>query len=135
MSTYLGVMELHATYADIASRRAWPEMTTIVRPDAPFTFSFGAGDPVELMGPEQLAEFGQTATAAFDFYSYQPLNVVLTDDRDTSASGRFYAREVATLTPSGEWTELYGLYDDEYMWFDGRWWFAQRRFRVLAQRP
>jgi hypothetical protein len=29
-------------------------------------------------------------------------------------------------------TTLYGLYRDEYRRFDGRWWFAHRRFSPLA---
>ena len=136
MTTHHDITQLHAAYADIASRRAWGEMSGIVRPEATFTFTLetGAGDSVELTGPDELAEFGQAATAAFDFYSYQPLNFVLTGETDAGASGRFYAREVATLLTTGQWLEFYGLYDDDYVRVDERWWFARRHFRVLAQR-
>ena len=136
MSVHLGITQLHAAYADIASRREWSEMATIVRPDARFTFELpaGAGGPVELVGPDALAEFGHAATAAFDFYSYQPLNAVVVEDGGDVATGRFYALEVATLSSTGQWLEFYGGYDDEYVLLDGRWWFARRQFRVLATR-
>jgi len=133
-ASYLGITALHAAYADIASRRAWDEMAGVVLPDARLTFDLGAGEPVELVGPGQLADFGRQATASFGFYSYQPLNTALHTVGSTTATGRFYALEIGVDRESGRWLEFYGGYDDEYQKVDGRWQFAQRDFRILAQR-
>jgi hypothetical protein len=133
-ASHLGITALHAAYADIASRRAWDELRTVVLPDARLTFDLGTGEPIEIVGPDALAAFGRRATAAFAFYLYQPLNTALVTSGPTNATGRFYALEIGVDRESGEWHEIYGGYDDEYRNVDGGWVFAQRAFRVLAQR-
>jgi hypothetical protein len=131
---HLAVTQLHAAYADIATRRAWDELGDIVTSDARFTFDLGGRPPVELVGPEALGQFGSRATGSFGFYSYQPLNAVLTRVGDGEATGRSYALEVALVRPGNTWLEVYGAYDDAYVAHHGRWLFTDRSFRTLARR-
>jgi hypothetical protein len=141
---YLAISRLHATYADYATRKDWSAMRHIVVPDARLTFVFGEGESVTVTGADELAAFGRRATAAFDFYSYEPLNFVLLSlepgtttvrtSTDATATGRFYAHEIATLRDTGQWVEFYGAYDDEYVVGEGRWRFATRTFRTRAHR-
>ena len=34
---------------------------------------------------------------------------------------------------SGQWTNAFGVYHDQYRKVDGRWWFAQRNYQSLAR--
>ncbi len=110
-------------------------MGDIVLPDARLSFDFGEGHVLELTGPDEVGSFGAKATASFAFYSYQPLNSVLTHVEASAASGRFYALEVAVERDTGNWLEFYGAYDDEYERRGDSWMFSRRAFRTLAQRP
>ena len=131
---YLAITRLQNTYADIATRMAWPEMRTIALPDAVFTFDLRMGEVIELDGPEALAAFGARACASFAFYNYLPLNSVVTVTSDSSATGRFYSLEVGVDRTSGAWVEFYGRYDDRYANADGEWKFAGRAFQTMARR-
>ena len=133
-STYVAITQLHAAYADVVARMAWSELGDLMVADARFTFDLGEGPAIELVGPEAVGQFGSRATDSFTFYSYQPLNTVLTQVGLGEATGRFYALEVALIRGSDAWLEIYGAYDDEYVERDGSWRFARRDFRTLARR-
>jgi hypothetical protein len=34
---------------------------------------------------------------------------------------------------SGQWTNAFGVYHDQYRKVNGRWWFAQRNYQSLAR--
>src|SRR5262245_30949913 len=48
--TYLALMRLQRAYADIATRRAWSEVTSLAVPDARFSFDTRSGRVVEVIG-------------------------------------------------------------------------------------
>jgi SnoaL-like domain len=131
---YLAIIRLQARYADIATRRAWAEMSDVALDDARFSFALATGQSLELVGPAALAALGAQATAQFSFYEYIPLNTVVTVTSDTTATGTFYSLEVGVDAGNGEWTEFYGRYEDAYATDRGRWLFARREFRVLTSR-
>jgi hypothetical protein len=131
---YLSIVRLQHAYGDIATRQAWAELSGLVIPDARFSFDLRMGSPIELSGAEALGTFGARSVGGFSFYQYIPLNAVVSDVRDDSARGRAYALEVAEDRASGEWLEIYGLYDDDYRGIEGSWRFASRRFQILGRR-
>jgi len=131
---YLAITRLQSRYADIATRQAWDEMSELAVDDARFTFDLRIGQVLEFVGPAALAKFGAGATAGFSFYEYLPLNTVVDVTSATTATGRFYSLEVGVSAASGEWTEFYGLYHDDYVLDGGRWQFAARAFQTLTVR-
>jgi SnoaL-like domain len=131
---HVAITRLQGRYADIASRQAWSEVQSIVLPDATFSFDLGAGDVLTFVGPDELAAFGARACERFTFYQYIPLNTVVSLTSKHRASGRSYALEVGVDKANGEWTEFYGLYDDDYAVDHGEWRFARRHFHTLARR-
>jgi hypothetical protein len=129
----VAIDELLRRYADIATRQAWHELSEIVLPGAPVTFSFTDSDALEVRGPDGLAQLGRTALRTFTFYLYVPLNnvVQLADDTAT-ATGRAYALETAT-DRDGNWLDIYGHYDDEYARTGSTWMIAGRRYREMVR--
>ena len=41
--------------------------------------------------------------------------------------------EVRHDAESGTWPNAHGVYQDRYQHLDGRWWFAERRYRSMAR--
>jgi hypothetical protein len=131
--TYLALMRLHRAYADISSRRAWPEMAALAIPDARFSFDTKSGPVIEVIGAGALGEFGAKATGRFSFYEYIPLNTVVAIGA-TTARGRSYSLEVSEDRETREWLEFYGMYHDDYVLLDGAWRFASRAYQTLGRR-
>jgi hypothetical protein len=131
---YLAIMRLQRAYADIATRHAWQEVTSIATPDAQFTFDTHSGTLFEVEGAAEFGEFGVRMTQGFSFYEYIPLNFVVTFESDHNARGRSYSLEVTENRETGDWTEFYGVYQDEYAVFEGSWRFARRRYQTYGRR-
>jgi hypothetical protein len=133
-AAYLAIMRLHAAYADVATRRAWPEIASLAIPDARFSFDIRSGRVIEVIGAAALGEFGARSTARFSFYQYVPLNSVVTIGSTGTARGRSYSLEVGEERDTREWVNFYGLYHDDYVLSDGNWRFARRQYQTLARR-
>ena len=131
---YLSVQRLQSAYADISTRHAFEEMTSILTPDACVSFDTRSGKLFEIEGAAEFAAFGAKMTAGFAFYEYIPLNFVVTIDPGGTAHGRTYSLEVAEDAQSREWIEFYGVYDDEYVIFEGTWRFSRRQYRTYGRR-
>lgn len=131
-----GVRRLQHAYADVVNRRAWPELADLFVPDAPVVVDRRAGDPLRLVGPDQLGAFIGAAVDHFEFFEFVILNAhVLFPDgplADTVVS-RLFMCEQRQSRDSGRWTTAYGLYHDRYTLRSGRWWFAERRYHSLAR--
>jgi hypothetical protein len=127
-------MRLQRAYADIATRRAWPEMASLAIPDARFSFDTRSGRVIEVIGAMALGEFGAKATDRFSFYEYLPLNAVVTIGTTGTARGRSYSLEVGEDRDTREWINFYGFYHDDYVLVDGTWRFARRQYQTLARR-
>ncbi len=130
---YLAITRLLGRYADIATRKAWTEFAPLAAPDARFTFDT-AGGTVEVVGADAFCEFGAQSLEGFAFYEYIPLNAVVDATSADTARGRVYSFEVGEDRASGEWTNFYGMYDDEYARIDGAWRFVRRHYQSLARR-
>lgn len=131
---YVEIQRLQRGYADIATRHAWAEIGSVAAPDAYFSFDTRGDQLFEFRGADAFAAFAGRMTADFSFYEYIPLNFVVALDGEASGRGRSYSLEVAEQAADGEWTEFYGLYDDEYTTVDGAWRFSARRYRTHGRR-
>ncbi len=128
---YVAIRRLQSAYADIVTRRAWPELDRILRSDAEVVIDRMDGSPLQLHGPGGVAEFVSKAIAHFDLFEFVILNTVVEIDGDR-ATARMYMWEVRH-DPVGGRSDAYGLYRDEYRRIDGRWWFSGRRYQTLAR--
>jgi hypothetical protein len=129
---HLGISRLLGRYADVVTRRAWSELGDLFEPDATVTVDTQVGDPIELVGADQVGEFIGRSVERFEFFELVPLNLVIEVDGDT-ATGRAYQVEVRQELASGRHTDAYGLYTDRYVRRAARWRFAARRYRSLAR--
>ena len=124
---------LLTTYADTVTRRAWPELVDLFLPDAPIEVDTVTAPARRFVGPVELVEFIDLALDRFDHFQFVVLNSVLDVTDLDSARGRVYMSEVRREKATSEWSTTYGLYQDRYRRADGRWFFADRRYRSLAR--
>ncbi len=89
----VALWRLQSRYADIVTRRAWPELGEVFRADT----------------------------------------TVHIDTVTPSATGRLFMCEVRHDAASDTWQNAHGVYRDRYVLEDGRWWFAERRYRSMAR--
>lgn len=127
---------LQARYADVVTRRAWPELDEVFLPDAPVDLDLVTAPPRQLVGPAVLGEFIANALSRFDHFQFVILNAVVDrrpDDGPDAAWGRMFICEIRHEIASGRWHNAYGVYEDNYLKRDGRWWMAARRYRSMAR--
>ena len=137
---HVAITRLQARYADIVTRRAWPELAEVFVEDMPLRLDTGASPVRELAGATEIGGFIDAAVQRFSFFEFVPLNTHVElhpgGDRDR-ASARLWMCEVrcaADDTPdAGEWSTAFGLYRDDYVRRSDRWWFARRDYRSLAR--
>ena len=130
---YLAITRLQNAYADVITRRAWPELAALFSPDAPVHVNMVTADPIEIVGPQQLGEFIGTAVERFDFFELVILSAVVDVRSETEAVGRFYMQELRQDAGSGGWSDAYGVYHDRYEHDGERWRFAERSYQSLAR--
>jgi hypothetical protein len=129
---HLAITRLLGRYADVVTRRAWPELEELFAPDATVVVDTQAGDPIELAGAARVGEFIGRSVERFEFFELVPLNVV-TEIHGDAATGRCYQVEVRQELASGRRTDAYGLYTDRFERGPGGWRFTARRYRSLAR--
>jgi hypothetical protein len=130
--THAAIQQLQHAYADIATRMAWGEATSILAPEIHITFNTASGAVHEIEGLAAYTEFAAKMTG-FVFYEYLPMNFAVSPGADGTLVGRTYSLEVAE-NEAGEWLEFYGQYEDTYAQVDGEWRFARRIYRTVKQR-
>jgi hypothetical protein len=131
-ATYAAIERLQRAYADVATRGAWAEVSSLLTDDAHITFTTSAGAVFEITGAQAFAEFGAEMTG-FVFFEYIPLSFVVSSTTDGGLVGRTYSLEVAE-NEAGEWIESYSIYEDTYGQTDGEWRFARRKHKTVKQR-
>ena len=131
---YVAITRLQATYADVVTRRAWPELDALFAPDASIRVDTVTRPVIDLVGAAALGEFISTAIARFEFFEFVVLNTVIDLDTDSTAGGRVYMVEIRQERDTGEWSNAFGLYQDRYIEYDGRWRFSKRSYQSLARR-
>ena len=133
---YVAIRRLQSAYADICTRRAWPELVEIFLPDVRLTLDRRTVEPLVLDGPVAIGEFIDRAIAGLDFFEFVVLNsrVFLRDGGDGDrAVARMYMSELRQDAANGRWNTVYGVYHDVHRRVDGRWWFAERRYHSLGR--
>jgi len=133
---YVAIRRLQDAYADIATRRAWPELGEIFLPDIRVILDRRTLEPLVLEGPGATGDFIGQAISGLDFFEFVILNtrVVLRHNGDEDrAVARMYMNELRHDATSGQWTTVYGVYHDLHRRLEGRWWFAERRYHTLAR--
>jgi hypothetical protein len=128
----VAVWRLQAAYADVVTRRAWPELAELIRADASIEVDTVTAPARRIVGPDQLGEFIAAALERFDHFEFVVLNRVVDIDGDT-ARGRLHVSEIRRDAATTEWSTTYGMYQDAYRHVDGRWWIAGRHYRSLAR--
>jgi hypothetical protein len=133
---YIAVRRLQDAYADVVTRRAWPELAELFRPDALVTVDKRSGDPLQLPGPTAVGDFIGHAISGFSFFEFVILGTRVQlgvgGDSD-AATARMYMSELRQDAGNGHWSTVYGVYHDRYARLEGRWWFAGRRYHSLAR--
>jgi hypothetical protein len=131
---YLGIVRLHAAYADVTTRRSWVELRDLFLPDAKVTLHLRTSDPLEFVGPDAIGGFIAQAIDQFEFFEFVVLNSVVDVAADgRTATGRMYMQELRQGGASGRWTVIYGVYHDTYEHLAGGWRFAGRDYYSLAR--
>jgi len=133
---YIAIRRLQSAYADIVTRRAWPELGEIFLPDLRLVLDRRTAEPLVFTGPGPIGDFIATAIGGLDFFEFVVLNttVVLRHGGDPDvAAARMYMNELRHDATSGRWNTVYGVYHDVHRRVDGRWWFSSRRYHSLAR--
>jgi hypothetical protein len=132
---YIAIRRLQDAYADVVTRRAWAELDELFRPDAEVVVDTRDREPRTLVGPDGIGTFIDTAIARFDRFQFVVLGtrVDLGGSDPDRATARLYMCELRQSADEGHESIAYGVYHDDYVRHDGRWWFARRRYHSLAR--
>lgn len=134
----VAIGRLNAAYADVITRRAFAELSDLLLPGCRVHLDLVSAPARELAGPEALAEMLRSAMERFDHFMFVIRNSVVDIDIDVDveasrATGRMFISEIRHDRESDAWEETHGMYEDDYLRVDGRWWFAERHYRSLAR--
>jgi hypothetical protein len=129
----VALWRLQARYADIVTRRAWPELRAVFRPDTLVEVDTVTNPVRTFVGPDEFGAFVAGAIERFDHFAFVILNTVVDVVSDTEATGRIFMCEVRHDRELDTWPIAHGRYEDSYARVDGRWWFTQRRYRSMAR--
>ena len=125
---YLAIARLQSAYADIVTRRAWPELTEVFLPDAAIDLQPASRDRSTLIGPIELADSIAASIPESEFFEFVVLNAhVELSDGAEAAKGRLY---MCAFRSAGD---TLGVYHDRYRRVDYRWWIAGRRYEPLVR--
>jgi hypothetical protein len=129
----VALWRLQARYADVITRRAWPELHDVFLAGAPVHLDTVTAPARTLLGPDELAAFVAPAMERFDHFTFVILNTVVERSGDDDAVGRLFMCEVRHDAVSDTWPNAHGVYQDRYRREGGRWWIAERRYRSMAR--
>lgn len=130
----LGVRRLLSRYADVVSRRAWPELDAQFAPGCQVVVDRRDLDPIVLDGGRGVGEFVGAAIERFEFFEFTILNAVIELVDDDHARGRLWMCELRQDAATHDWSQAYGVYHDDYVRAPDRGWqFAHRQYHSLAR--
>lgn len=131
---YIALRRLQNRYADIITRRAWPELHEIMRPDCVVTVDL-LDRAFDFDGPQAIGDFIGAQLEQFSFFEFVILNTVMDIDTDAgTATARMYMQEARQTVAEGRRSDTFGVYHDRLDRDpDGRWWFAGRLYRSYAR--
>jgi hypothetical protein len=123
---------LQARYADVVTRRAWPELGELFLDEARIEIDTGTAPTRTVTGPAAFGEFVAHAVERFDHFTFVILNAVVEVHGD-QANGRMFICEVRHDREADAWCNAHGVYEDRYRRVRDRWWFAARHYRSMAR--
>lgn len=130
----VAIWRLQSRYADVITRRAWPELTQLFRPDTTIHIDTVTADPRTIVGPEAFASSVSAAIERFDHFAFVILNTVVDlGPGPHTARGRIFMCEIRHDSLTDTWPTAHGVYQDRYVKVDGRWWFEERHYRSMAR--
>jgi hypothetical protein len=135
---YTAVVRLQRAYADVVNRRSWSELSGLFVPDIQVELDLVTSEPRHLVGPGAVGTFISDAIERFSFFEFVMLNnhIELGVDADPNrASARIFMCELRQNVGEAERNDAFGLYQDDYVRIDDRWWFAARRYRSMGRFP
>ena len=139
----LAIERLLRHYADVCTRRAWPELHDLFLADATVTLDLRDRELI-IDGPAALGEFIGGSLEQFDFFQFAIRNTVVEvgvgGDPD-AAAGRMWMSEfrhavAATADDhagTDGWSTIFGLYQDRYRRTPDGWRFERRRYQSIAR--
>lgn len=126
------LQQLQSAYADVVSRRAWPELERLFLPDLTVEVDTVTSPAQTFTGPADFIAFVSAACERFDHFQFVILNAVNNVAGD-NATGRIFMCEIRHHSQENVWSTAYGLYSDRYRKVNGTWWFAERHYRSIAR--
>jgi len=133
---HIALTRLLAAYADVVTRRSWPELPELFLPDAPVRVDTVTTPPRELVGPAELGAFIGGAVERFGFFELVILNAryeLPSIGAPDDARGRVLISEIRQERDGGAWSTTYGVYQDRYRRTADGWRFARRAYQSLAR--
>jgi SnoaL-like domain len=133
---HVAITRLLAAYADVVTRRAWPELADLFLAHASVRVDTVTAPARELTGPEELGAFISGAIERFAFFELVILNARVelpADDGPDRARARVLVNEVRQDRDGGAWSSTYGVYLDRYRRTADGWRFARRAYQSLAR--
>ena len=131
---YTAIRRVQDRYADIVTRRAWPELADVMRPDCRITVDL-LDRAIDFHGPGEIGDFIGGQLEQFDFFEFVILNPVLAIDAEAGRAGaRMYMQEARQEIATGRRTDTFGVYHDRFERdADGAWWMARRHYQSYAR--
>lgn len=130
---YIAIRRLQNRYADIVTRRAWPELHDLMMPGC--TLDLDLGDrQLSFEGPDAIGTFIDESIRRFSFFHFVPLNTVMDIDVEAGeADVRLWMVELRQNVSDGRRTDAYGLYRDRLRRDDDRWRLTARRYSSFSR--
>jgi hypothetical protein len=134
----VAIGRLQSRYADIITRRAWPELHEVFLADTVVHLDTVTAPARDLVGPDGFTEVISAAMARFDHFTFVILNAVSELDgpdagAGVSARGRIFMCEIRHEPDRDAWSTAHGVYQDRYVLVEGRWRIAERHYRSMAR--
>lgn len=134
MVAHSQLRRLQNAYADVVTRRAWPELHQLMRADCVITVNL-VDRAIDFNGPQAIGDFIASQLEQFDFFEFVILNSVMEIDANAGVgAARMYMQEARQNVADGKRSDTYGVYHDRFERdTDGRWWFARRFYQSYAR--
>ncbi|MGI9602011.1 MAG: nuclear transport factor 2 family protein [Acidimicrobiales bacterium] len=133
---YIAVRRLQNGYADVVTRRAWPELEAIFEPDCPVVLDLRNRGTMTFTGPTEIGAFIAKSIEVFDFFRFEIVNTTVeigVDGDPDLAGARMYMCELRHGADDGEWSQMHGLYVDQMRRSPDGWRFSSRRYHSVGR--
>jgi hypothetical protein len=131
---YIAQRRLQNRYADIVTRRAWPELGEIFHPDCTLDLSLGDRS-AQFVGPKAVGTFIGESVERFSFFQFVVLNTVFEiRSSENKAVARMYIHELRVERATGKRTDAYGVYHDRFVRDENSGWrFIERHYGSFSR--